>query len=94
MKKLSDLTHADKDKLITDLYALVAELREEIKKLKDRFLKIAKIVASRLQRMDYPNPLRKVLVHQVVKSQVVRQDTRVIIWKRYQLPITFKPTEL
>jgi transposase len=39
MKKLSDLTHADKDRLITDLYALVAELREEIKKLKEQISK-------------------------------------------------------
>jgi uncharacterized coiled-coil protein SlyX len=43
MKNLADLTNADKDKLITDLYALVAELRltikqqaEEIEKLKEQ----------------------------------------------------------
>lgn len=42
MQKLSDLTHADKDKLITDLYALVAELREEIKQLKEQIAKNSK----------------------------------------------------
>ena len=46
MKNLSDLTHADKDKLITDLYELVAELRliikdqaEEIERLKGQISK-------------------------------------------------------
>ena len=46
MKNLADLTNADKDKLITDLYALVAELRltikqqaEEIEKLKEQISK-------------------------------------------------------
>jgi uncharacterized coiled-coil protein SlyX len=49
MKNFSDLTHADKDKLITDLYELVAELRliikqkdEEIEKLKGQISKNSK----------------------------------------------------
>ena len=49
MKNFSDLTHADKDKLITDLYELVAELRltikqqaEEIEKLRGQVSKNSK----------------------------------------------------
>jgi hypothetical protein len=44
MKNLADLTNADKDKLITDLYALVAELRLTISPFKVFFTHCQKAV--------------------------------------------------
>lgn len=54
MKKLSDLTHADKDKLITDLYELVAELRLTIKQQAEEIEKLRGQVSKNSQNSSKP----------------------------------------
>jgi transposase len=54
MKKLSDLTHADKDKLITDLYELVAKLRLTIKQQAEEIEKLRGQVSKNSQNSSKP----------------------------------------
>jgi transposase len=54
MKNLSDLTHADKDKLITDLYELVAELRLTIKQQAEEIEKLRGQVSKNSQNSSKP----------------------------------------
>ena len=81
MKNFSDLTHADKDKLITDLYELVAELcliikqkDEEIEKLKGQISKNSKNSSKPPSTDGLSKPVRRAWEHQVVKIQVVSKD--------------------